>query len=116
MTLQKSKKILFMGVAAAMAMTFAISTASAGIVGTWKRGGGNTVKIWKCGGGLCAKTTGTLMFNGIKKAGKNSWKGDMKHHTFPGTYNGTVTYQGKSVYVEGCMFGSSGCASETWTK
>jgi len=76
-----------------------------------------------CGGGLCGKVvkgkgTGTVMFNGIKKAGK-VWKGDMKHPDMPGfmTFNGTITPMGGGkIKVQGCAIGQSMCDAETWVK
>ena len=97
---------------------YGASSAIAGAAGTWKRPNGSTAKVWMCGGGLCGSSKGTRMFNGIKKVGKNRWKGDMKHPEMPGfmTFNGTVSVRGKTMTVQGCMFGGSGCQSEVWKK
>ncbi len=115
MTLKKS---LFITTAMTLAISFTAAAANAGVTGNWKRKGNQPVKIWKCGKGLCAQSGGTRMFNGIRKTGKNTWKGSMKHPDMPGfmTFNGTVKYTGSSVKVQGCMVGGSMCQSETWRK
>lgn len=99
------------------------SIANAGAYGKWQRPNGSMVKVWKCGGKMCAKVTsgknaGFTMFRGLKSAGKNMWKGNMKHPKMGTlfTFNGTVRYKGSTMSVKGCMIGGSFCDAENWRK
>ncbi len=116
-------KKLTIALATAAATVFVATAAHAGITGNYKRPNGSIAKVWMCGGGLCGKVvkgkgSGTVMFNGIKKAGK-VWKGDMKHPDMPSfmTFNGTITPMGGGkIKVQGCAIGQSMCDAETWVK
>ncbi len=118
------KTLITIGTAAFLATGLASTSAFAGSpYGNWKRPNGSVAKVWNCGGKMCAKvvsgkSAGFTMFRGLKKAGKNGWKGDMKHPkmgTFF-TFNGTVKYSGRTMAVKGCMIGGSMCDAETWKK
>lgn len=98
--------------------------AFAGAAGDWQRPkGGGTAKVTLSGGKMSAvivsgKKKGFTMFRGIAPAGKDTWKGDMKHPDMPGfmTFNGTVKYSGGKLHVQGCAIGGSMCDSEVWTQ
>jgi uncharacterized protein (DUF2147 family) len=117
------KSLIAAGASVFLAAGFLSTSAIAGAYGTWKRPNGSTVKVWKCGGKMCAKVTagkgaGFTMFRGLKSAGKNLWKGNMKHPKMGNlfTFNGTVKYRGGTMSVKGCMIGGSFCDAETWRK
>ncbi|PLX34643.1 MAG: hypothetical protein C0605_12900 [Hyphomicrobiales bacterium] len=95
---------------------------AAGAFGNWKRPNGSTAKTYSCGGKMCGKVVagkgaGFQMFTGIKKAGGNTWKGNMKHPKMGSrmNFNGTVQYRGGKLYVKGCMIGGLFCDSEVWS-
>lgn len=106
--------------------TFGLETApasAASAFGTWNRPDGSKAKVWKCGGKMCGKVisgpkAGFVMFNGIKKAGGNTWKGNMKHPKMGSwlNFNGTVNFKGGKLHVRGCMIGGSMCDAEVWKR
>ena len=118
------KSIITLSAATGLALGIAASQAlAASPYGTWKRPNGTTAKVWNCGGKMCAKVAsgknkGFTMFRGLKKAGSNTWKGNMKHPKMGRlfTFNGTVKLSGRSMSVKGCMIGGSFCDAETWRK
>lgn len=113
-----------MGTVAFLATGLLSTTAfAASPYGSWKRPNGSVVKVWNCAKKMCAKVVsgkgaGFTMFRGLKKAGGNVWKGDMKHPKMGTlfTFNGTVKLRGRSMHVNGCMIGGSMCDAETWRK
>lgn len=118
----KARTSLFGAALTCAALSLTAGAALAGPDGNWKRPNGSIAKVWSCGGGLCAKVVqgtgaGTVMFNGIKKAG-SGWQGNMKHPDMPSwmTFNGTVTTSGNSMNVKGCALGQSMCDAESWTR
>lgn len=118
------KTLVTVGTAAFLAAGIVSTSAfAASPYGNWKRPNGSVAKIWKCGSKMCGKVVsgkgaGFTMFRGLRKAGKNIWKGDMKHPKMGTlfTFNGTVKLSGNSMRVNGCMVGGSLCDAETWRK
>lgn len=119
----KSAKLL-LSVVALGAAAFALPASAQEAAGKWNRPKGGTVQVSVSGGKLYGKIidgklAGFEMFNGMSKAGANSWQGGgMKHPDMPGfmTFNGTVTVNGASMTVKGCAIGQSMCDSETWSR
>ena len=116
-------KTISAGATLLLATTLLAGSAMAGAYGNWKRPNGSMVKVWNCGGKMCAKVTsgkkaGFVMFRGLKSAGRGVWKGSMKHPKMGTlfTFNGTVKLSGRSMSVKGCMIGGAFCDAETWHK
>jgi uncharacterized protein (DUF2147 family) len=130
---------------AATALTFgAHTTANAApedAFGTWRDATkGSTVRVYSCGGGLCAqivKTSdagakdvnnpnpalqkrpiaGLVIMSGAKKSGDNAWKGSIYNREDGQRYSGSITVVNKNTLeLQGCGLGGLVCSSRTWTR
>ncbi|MDX2263677.1 MAG: DUF2147 domain-containing protein [Hyphomicrobiales bacterium] len=134
------------GLAAAMlaAAACASSTAFAApedAFGTWRdTAKGSVVKVYSCGGGLCAQIVktndagakdvnnpnpelrkrpiaGLVIMSGAKKSGDNAWKGSIYNREDGQRYSGTITVVSKNqLELQGCGLGGLVCSSRTWTR
>jgi uncharacterized protein (DUF2147 family) len=131
--------------AALCAAMFAVSSpafaAAEDAFGTWRHpDNGSLVRLYSCGGGLCAqivkikdasatdqnnpdpakrsrKVQGLVIMSGAKKSGENGWSGRLYNREDGGTYSGSVTVQSKnSLRLEGCGLGGLVCKGVTWTR
>lgn len=109
--------------------------------GTWRHPeNGSLVKLYSCGGGLCAQIVktkdpnakdinnpdpakrnrpvqGIVIMNGAKKSGENTWKGKLYNREDGGTYTGNVEVISKNeLRLEGCGLGGLICKGVTWTR
>ncbi len=109
--------------------------------GTWKdTQKGSVVKVYACGGGLCAqivKTTdagakdvnnpnpalktrpiaGLVIMSGARKNGANAWKGSIYNREDGQRYAGSLTVSSKNqLELQGCVLGGLICTSRTWTR
>lgn len=109
--------------------------------GTWRHPeNGSLVKLYSCGGGLCARIAkvkdanakdvnnpdaskrgrsvqGIVIMSGAKKSGENTWKGRLYNREDGGTYSGNIEVISKSqLRLEGCGLGGLICKGVTWTR
>lgn len=109
--------------------------------GTWKDSQkGSVVKVYSCGGGLCAQIVrtndagakdvnnpnpalkkrpiaGLVIMSGAKKSGDNAWKGSIYNREDGKRYAGSLTVSGKNqLELQGCVLGGLVCTSRTWTR
>lgn len=109
--------------------------------GTWRHPeNGSLVKLYSCGGGLCAqivktqdpnakddknpdpskrgrKVEGIVIMSGAKKEGDNQWRGKLYNREDGNTYSGSITVLSKTqVKLEGCVLGGIICKGVTWTR
>jgi uncharacterized protein (DUF2147 family) len=109
--------------------------------GTWLHpDNGSHIKVYKCGGGLCAKVVkvtdpsrkddknpnpklrnrpvvGVVIMRGAKKSGKATWSGKLYNTKDGKTYSGTATVLDKKhLKLEGCVLGGLICQGPTWTR
>jgi uncharacterized protein (DUF2147 family) len=109
--------------------------------GTWLHpDNGSHIKVYKCGGGLCAKVVkvtdpsrkddknpnpklrnrsvvGVVIMSGAKKSGKATWSGKLYNTKDGQTYSGTVTVLDKKhLKLQGCVLGGLICQGPTWTR
>ena len=116
--MNKTNKILALGLAAALAAT----SASAQMVGTYTRNadeGPQTIVVQVIDGKLfCARESdGFEMCNGLVLSDDSRWRGrTMKHPDMPGfmTFNGTASFSETQLNLRGCAMGI--CDAETWDK
>ena len=120
-----------------MTKTFALATASVFATlgaassahataanGTWLRSNGAHILAFDCGGGLGLKVTkspeagkaGKTIMCGAKAAGPNKWKGTVLNLDDNQKYSGTVTLNGGSLTLSGCVLGGIICKDDTWSK
>ncbi|MGA2638644.1 DUF2147 domain-containing protein [Methylocella sp.] len=117
-----------------------IGGASADPVGEWRTADGATVRVKKCGSGLCgfvASTRGApgkdvrnpdpakrgrsvlgieVLIN-LQPKGEKVWTGTTYNAEDGLLYNATVTEQGESaLQVKGCGSNGGVCGSETWSR
>lgn len=95
-------------------------------LGVWVRPStGTKIKFYSCGGKLCAKivsvkdparrkTVGTVIMNGSKKIGPNTWEGQILNTDNGKHYSGQATFMGNSLKLQGCILGNIICSGETW--
>lgn len=129
--------------AAALSAAAAMPAASApeDAFGVWRHpDNGSHVKLYSCGGGLCAQIVkvqdpnakdvnnpdpakrnrpvqGIHIMTGAKKSGNNGWKGSLYNREDGGTYSGSITVVSKSqLKLEGCGLGGLVCKGATWTR
>ncbi|PNG27251.1 DUF2147 domain-containing protein [Methylocella silvestris] len=122
-------------------VTLFAGAASADPIGDWRvADGGATVRIKKCGAGLCgfvASTKGApgkdernpdpakrnrsvlgieVLIN-LRPSGNNVWTGTTYNAEDGLLYNATVTQSGeRSLEIKGCGANGGVCGSETWTR
>ncbi|MDZ4790200.1 MAG: DUF2147 domain-containing protein [Hyphomicrobiales bacterium] len=109
--------------------------------GTWKDSAkGSVVRVYACGGGLCAqivKTSdagakdvnnsnpalqkrpiaGLVIMSGAKKSGDNAWKGSIYNREDGQRYSGSLTVVSKNqLELQGCGLGGLVCTSRTWSR
>ncbi len=92
--------------------------------GTWLRSNGAHVKAFECGGGLGLKVVkspepkkvGKTIMCGAKKVGENKWKGTVLNLDDNQKYSGSVTLNGGSLTLSGCVLGGIICKDDTWSK
>ncbi len=127
------------GLAMPAGPAFAASAADA--FGVWKHPeNGSLVRMYKCGGGLCAKVIkvrdpsrkdvhnpnpelrsrsveGIVIMEGARKSGKYAWKGQLYNTRDGETYSGVITVKSKrKLELEGCVLGGIFCKGVTWTR
>lgn len=103
------------------AMTAAHATSANG---TWLRSNGAHVLAFDCGGGLGLKVTkspeankvGKTIMCGAKPAGPNKWKGTVLNLDDNQKYSGTVSLNGGSLTLSGCVLGGIICKDDTWSR
>jgi uncharacterized protein (DUF2147 family) len=110
---------------AAAATLAAASAAYAGNAnGLWLRDNGAHIQAFDCGGGLglkvvkspeAAKVGKTIMCGG-KPSGENKWKGTVKNLDDGQDYSGSVTLNGNSLTLSGCVLGGIICKNDTWSR
>ena len=116
------------GIAAALAISFAGSARADEPYGTWLRPStGTQVNFYNCGGKLCGKIVavkdqtrkgeiGTVIMNGAAKTGESEWKGDLLNTEDGKTYSGVVTLEGpNALNLKGCALAFI-CKGETWQR
>jgi uncharacterized protein (DUF2147 family) len=120
----KLKTVLLAGFALAL---LSAGSASAADYGVWERPStGSHVHFYDCGGKLCGKVVavkdqarkgeiGKMIMRGAVKSGGNTWKGDLIDAGTGKVYSGTVTLQGGTLDLQGCIM-SMLCQSESWSK
>lgn len=101
---------------------------------------GSHIRVYKCGGSLCAKVVkvrdtsrrdvhnpnpklrnrpiqGVVIMNGARKTGANTWKGRLYNTRDGKTYTGVITVVSKSkLKLEGCVLGGLLCKGVTWSR
>ncbi len=118
-----------------------LGAACADPLGDWRVGEGNaTVRIKKCGSGLCGYVVATqgapgkdvrnpdpskrnrsvmgieVLMN-LRPAGSNVWRGTSYNAEDGLLYSATVTQEGaNSLSIKGCGANGGVCGSETWTR
>ena len=116
-----------------------IGAACADPVGEWRTADGATVRIKKCGSGLCgfvAATRGApgkdvrnpdpakrsrsvlgIQVLSLRPRGDKTWGGTSYNAEDGLTYNATLTEAGeRSLQIKGCGANGGVCGSETWTR
>lgn len=117
----------FTGLAAAsliVSLAAASSAHATAANGTWLRSNGAHVLAFDCGGGLGLKVTkspeagkaGKTIMCGAKPAGPNKWKGTVLNLDDGQKYSGTVSLNGGSLTLSGCVLGGIICKNDTWTR
>lgn len=109
--------------------------------GVWRHPeNGSLVRMYQCGGGLCAKVIkvrdpsrkdvhnpdpelrsrpieGIVIMHGARKSGENRWKGRLYNTQDGETYSGVITVKSeKQLELEGCVLGGLLCQGVTWTR
>ncbi len=109
--------------------------------GVWRHPeNGSHVRMYPCGGGLCAKVVkvrdpsrkdvhnpnpelrsrpiqGLVIMRGARKTGKNTWKGQLYNTRNGETYTGVVNVKSqKQLELEGCVLGGMLCQGVTWNR
>jgi uncharacterized protein (DUF2147 family) len=109
--------------------------------GLWRHpDNGSHVRLYSCGGGLCAKIVkvqeanakdvnnpdpakrnrpveGLVIMSGATRSGDNKWSGNLYNRENGGTYSGSVTVLSRSqLKLEGCGLGGLVCKGVTWTR
>jgi len=92
--------------------------------GTWLRDNGAHVLAFDCGGGLGLKVikspeankVGKTIMCGAKKSGENKWKGAVLNLDDGQKYSGSVTLNGDSLTLSGCVLGGIICKNDTWSR
>ncbi len=128
--------------AAATAFTTPAAAASAAdAFGVWQHPeNGSHVRMYQCGGGLCAKVVkvrdrsrkdvhnpkaelrsrpveGIVIMRGARKTGDDSWKGRLYNTRDGKTYTGVITVKSKQkLEMEGCVLGGLLCQGVTWSR
>ena len=112
--------------ALAAAVTFTVaSLAHAGSAnGLWLRDNGAHIQAFDCGGGLGLKVikspeagkAGKTIMCGAKPAGENKWKGSVLNLDDGQQYSGSVTLDGNSLTLSGCVLGGLICKNDTWSR
>jgi uncharacterized protein (DUF2147 family) len=95
------------------------------VAGEWLDADGKAkINIQPCGGdAVCGKVSwsregggiGTQVVNNMKPAGPNRWEGTITNPENGKTYQSSITLQGSSLKVEGCVMGFL-CGGQTWTR
>jgi len=135
----RSLLILSLGL---LSLSFTSQSALAGdAFGVWRHpDNGSLVRMYKCGGGLCAKVIkvrdssrkdvhnpnadlrsrpieGIVIMNGARKTGANTWKGQLYNTRDGKTYSGVITVKGPATLeLEGCVLGGLFCQGVTWAR
>ena len=119
---------LVSAIGALVVMTAATSAYAGDPTGSWVRPStGTVIKMYDCGGNLCAKitsvkdkskqgTVGTVIMSGAKKVSDNKWEGDLLNTDDGQTYSGVVTLSGGGLSLKGCVLGGIICKGETWSR
>jgi len=128
--------------AAATALATPAAAASASdAFGVWRHPeNGSLVRMYQCGGGLCAKIVdvadksrkdvhnpnpelrkrpikGIVIMRGARKGGDNIWKGRLYNTQDGKTYDGVITVKSnKALDLEGCVLGGLVCRGVTWSR
>ena len=63
-----------------------------------------------------AGKAGKTIMCGAKAAGPNKWKGTVLNLDDDQKYSGTVTLNGGSLTLSGCVLGGIICKDDTWSK
>ncbi len=109
--------------------------------GTWRDNEkGSIVKVYSCGGGLCAQIVktkdagakdvnnpnpalrnrpiaGLVIMSGARKTGENKWQGTIYNREDGQRYSGSLTVVSKNqLQLEGCVAGGLFCKSRIWTR
>jgi len=112
---------------AGFALALFAGAARAADYGVWERPStGSHVHFYDCGGKLCGKVVavkdaarkveiGKFIMHGAAKSGADTWKGDLTDVGSGKVYSGTVTLQGASLEVKGCVAALL-CQTESWSK
>ena len=110
--------------AAAAVFTLTTSAFAGSPYGTWLRSNGAHVKAFECAGGLGLKVVkspepkkvGKTIMCGAKKVSENKWKGTVLNLDDNQKYSGSVTLNGGSLTLSGCVLGGIICKDDTWSK
>lgn len=109
--------------------------------GTWLHPeNGSHIRVYKCGGGLCAKVVkvkdpsrrdihnpnpklrnrpveGVVIMNGARKTGANTWRGRLYNTRDGKTYTGVITVVNENTLkLEGCVLGGLFCKGVNWKR
>jgi len=109
--------------------------------GVWRHPeNGSLVRMYQCGGGLCAKVIkvrdpsrtdvhnpnpelrdrpieGIVIMRSARKSGETRWKGRLYNTQDGETYSGVITVQSeKRLKLEGCVLGGLVCQGVTWNR
>ncbi len=110
---------------AAVSISISTGAAYAGSPnGTWLRSNGAHVQAFDCGGGLGLKVikspepakVGKTIMCGGKKSGENKWKGTVLNLDDGQKYSGSVSLNGNSLTLSGCVLGGLVCKDDKWSR
>jgi uncharacterized protein (DUF2147 family) len=107
------------GTVAAVALAAVPVLAADSVDGLWLRPKtGKQVQSYACEGGLGLKVvdTGQVIMCGAKAKGGNRYDGTLTSTDDGKQYNGSVTLEGDSLKLSGCILGGLICKSETWSR
>ena len=122
-----------------IALTFLATptlAAPASPVGVWRNGSGSVrIKVAACGRGLCGtvvqasakakadaarggtdRLVGTQLFRDFRRGDDGLWHGQVFVPDIARSFDGTLELRGSTLVGTGCLFGSLGCRSQSWTR
>jgi uncharacterized protein (DUF2147 family) len=110
--------------------------APASPVGVWRNAADSVrIRVAACGRGLCGtvvqasagakadaarggtdRLVGTRLFRDFRRADDGLWRGRVFVPDIAQSFDGTLELRGATLIGTGCLFGSLGCRSTSWTQ